>query len=150
MDAGLLRGQAFKDCLAAANIPLDPMHFEEGDRFSPNESTIVAYEKLEYWWQQKNMPQAIVAGNDQMAMVIMEFAQRHQLRIPTDLAIMGYDNHIPIAQFMYPKLSTIDIAYHAVGQNSAYRLIQLLEEETSQQEGRITKIPAQLVIRQST
>ncbi len=154
VDAGVLRAQAFKDCLKKAKIELNKEHFQYGEVFvnqkELNELKVTVYEKLQSWSNNNNMPQAVVVGNDQMAMVVMEFAQRNQLSIPKDLAIVGYDNHIPIAQFVYPKLTTIDIAYYDVGYLSACRLLEATKEQSSQKDNNISNVLPHLVTRQST
>ncbi len=149
IDAGKLRAKAFMDLLQSANIFLDPEHFQYGEKFlNPGETKYIAYEKMQHWLNNNNMPEAIIMGNDQMAMIAMEFAQRNNLSIPKDLAIVGYDNHLPIAKFIYPKLTTIDIAYDNVGSCGATQLLKHLDNP--KHENPITKVPARLIVRQST
>lgn len=149
VDAGKLRAKAFTDCLNQANIPIDPRHFQYGELFlKPNKTEFITYDKMQHWLNDHNMPQAIVIGNDQMAMIAFEFALRNNLSIPKDLAIVGYDNHIPIAKFIYPKLTTIDIAYGNVGRKSAKLLLECLNNNII--DNYITKVATRLIVRQST
>ncbi len=149
IDAGKLRAKAFMDCLKSANIPFDPDHFQYGEKLvSHGENQFIAYEKMQHWLDTDNMPKAIIMGNDQMAMIAMEFAQRNNLSIPNDLAIVGYDNHIPIARFVYPKLTTIDIAYGDVGRKGAQQLLKCLDG--LDYENHMIKVPTRLIVRQST
>lgn len=51
---------------------------------------------------------AMICRNDYMAAVAMEAVKRCGLKIPDDIAIMGFDNS-EFSQFLQPKLSTVQI-----------------------------------------
>lgn len=52
-------------------------------------------------------PTAIIAGNDQMALAVLQLAQERGLEIPGDLSIVSFDN-TPVVRFTQPQLTAID------------------------------------------
>ncbi len=149
IDAGKLRGKAFKDVMMKSQMNIADDFYRQGEIFlAPNQSENIAIEILQSWYEQNNMPDAIVVGQDQMAMTVMTFVQQKGISIPRDLAVMGYDNHTPIAAYTYPPLTTIDIAYHKVGVVSAETLLLCIKGEATNH-AQLIKIPAHLVERGS-
>lgn len=53
----------------------------------------------------ENRPEAIFAANDMLALSVYQAAYEQSLRIPDDLAVVGYDNSI-IADKLAPKLTS--------------------------------------------
>ena len=63
---------------------------------------------------------AVFANNDQMALGVLHSAEQMSLKVPDDLAVVGYDD-IPEAAFFSPALSSvrqnlIELGGHAVEQ----------------------------------
>lgn len=75
-------------------------------------------------------PSAIFAINDSMAIGAMREAQRAGLRIPEDLAVVGFDN-ISWAELAMPPLTTVHIFKEQMGSLAARRLLELLQEGES-------------------
>jgi LacI family transcriptional regulator len=95
----------------------------------------------------KDRPDGIFAANDIMAIGVIQAAQTLGLSIPEDLAVIGYDN-IPMGEYIFPKLSTIDQPAYLMGHTSWEMLHNLMSsDKRSHQE--IEFVP-KLVVRQST
>ena len=91
---------------------------------------------------------AIFAANDSMATGFMEEARAAGLRIPDDVAILGYDN-LPTGIHRKPRLSSIDTDFIELGISS----IKTLKNKISKQgykHGTLSLIPVHLVQREST
>jgi len=91
---------------------------------------------------------AIFAANDSMATGFMEEARATGLRIPDDVAILGYDN-LPTGIHRKPRLSSIDTDFIELGISS----IKTLKNKISKQgykHGTLSLIPVHLVQREST
>ncbi len=58
------------------------------------------------------VPQAIICINDLIATGVLNEANKHKLRVPIDVAIVGYDN-LDISQYIYPGITTIACDYTA-------------------------------------
>ncbi len=71
-------------------------------------------------------PTAIFCFNDRMAMGVYQYAQKHGLRIPEDLAVVGYDNQELIAPYLEPPLTTMELPHYAMGQWAVQQLLALM------------------------
>ncbi|GAB4564335.1 MAG: LacI family DNA-binding transcriptional regulator [Anaerolineae bacterium] len=69
---------------------------------------------------------ALFSGNDQMAIGAMRAFREAGLRIPEDVAIVGYDG-IPMSEYTSPPLSTMVQPMQKVGQLAAKILIDHIE-----------------------
>jgi DNA-binding LacI/PurR family transcriptional regulator len=87
-------------------------------------------------------PTAILAASDRLAIGVIETARRHQLRVPEDLSVVGFDD-IPAAKLITPQLSTTNQPLREKGHLA---ISALLDGNGSLR----SKLPAKLVIRHST
>ena len=94
-------------------------------------------------------PTAILSDNDSLALGALHWCHRHKVRIPQDLAIMGYDN-IAFTEFAEPPLSTVNYDVDAVSRMAVDRLLRLIGAGDVLPEPRVTLIDPELIIRQST
>jgi len=65
--------------------------------------------------------QAIVAFNDQTAGSILACLKEKNLRVPQDIAVVGFDN-IPASQFFVPPLTTVAMPVEDMAQEAIERL----------------------------
>lgn len=96
-------------------------------------------------------PTAIVCFNDMQAIGLMQTLQQANLRIPEDISVTGFDN-IPLAEFLYPSLTTYSQPIWELGQTAARVALHLLGEtvnESLASESLIT-MQGHLVARRST
>ena len=63
----------------------------------------------------KNRPTAIFTANDQVAAGLLTEARKHGIRVPEDLAILGFDNH-EISKAL--EISTIEHPGLAMGSHA--------------------------------
>lgn len=70
-------------------------------------------------------PRAVFAVNDAMALGVMRAARERGLRVPEDLAVVGFDD-ISMAESAHPPLTTVRIAKEMMGELAARRLLELL------------------------
>ena len=69
---------------------------------------------------------AVFAGNDQMALGALYVASRMNLRVPEDVAIIGYDD-IPESQFFQPSLSSVRQNIVQMGATAVEQLVSQIE-----------------------
>ena len=74
-------------------------------------------------------PTAIVSANDQMAFGAMNAARDLGLKIPDDLAVVGFDN-IPLSSYFDPPLTTVEIPMYETGAEAMRMLMGLLSGES--------------------
>lgn len=72
----------------------------------------------------------LVCGNDRIALVAYQYLLSRGLRIPDDIAVLGYDNMIGIAELFYPPLSTVQLPHYAMGRCAALHVIEGTDEPT--------------------
>lgn len=88
---------------------------------------------------------ALFAANDQMAFGAAVGLHRHGLRVPQDVALIGFDDQ-PMASYFVPPLSSIHESAYELGCLAAKSMLQMLN--TSPPTG---QVPApQLVVRESS
>lgn len=92
-------------------------------------------------------PTAVVCGNDHIAAGAMNAVFDAGLRIPHDIAVVGFDD-TDVSQVINPKLTTVRLPLAEVGRLAAERLVQELVRPS--QENRHIVLPCEVVIRQSS
>ena len=96
---------------------------------------------------QQRPPTAVFASNDIIASGTLKAAARLGLRVPEDLAVVGYDDST-LCSMLEPELTSVHINCHRMGQLCVERLTALLAgEELSQP---TTILPAELIVRGTT
>jgi LacI family transcriptional regulator len=105
------------------------------------------YDAMRALLEQTPRPSAVFAANDLMAMGAYLAIKEAGLRIPDDVAVVGFDN-IPTAKLVSPPLTTVDQFQHRVGQRAAEMLFERLNG-TAVPGGRSEELLHQLIIRES-
>ncbi len=85
----------------------------------------------------------LICGNDRIAFCAYQLLLGQGLKIPGDVAVLGYDNMIGIAELFIPALTTVQLPYYEIGRNAARHLIESLEVSGSQ------PVDCPLVVRES-
>ena len=96
--------------------------------------------------------EAIFVSNDQMALGALQAAHQRGLRIPQDLAIVGFDS-IPEAAYFWPPLTTVGQPLYDVGRTAVVELDRLIKSERQgdmMAECRTTILQPELIIRESS
>jgi LacI family transcriptional regulator len=92
-------------------------------------------------------PDAIFCGGDTAAIGAMRALKEAGLRIPDDVAVVGFDD-LDVAQHANPPLTTIRHSVQYVGSTAAKLLIDLIEERLEHPQHII--VPTELIVRAST
>jgi len=88
-------------------------------------------------------PQGIFCYNDRVAMGVYEALRCGGLRIPDDVAVVGFDNQEVIAAHLRPPLTTVALPHYELGRQGVRTLLGLEERRTQ-----LLECP--LVLRKST
>ncbi len=94
-----------------------------------------------------NRPEAIFAGNDEIALGVYQCAEQHGIKIPHELSVIGVDDR-PFASVLNPGLTTLHQPFDEVGRMAADLLVRQMRGE-SIEFGSHLPTPA-LVVRAST
>lgn len=121
LPASVGRLDGFRDAHESAELTVDERLVRTGD-----------------WWQESGArhaadlldladpPTALFCANDWMAMGAYDVIKERGLRIPDDVAVIGFDNREEIAAHMRPRLTTIALPYYEMGH---WAVEHLLDEE---------------------
>lgn len=121
----------------------------------PIERELVACEKIDYDWaleattkllQMENRPDAILAFNDIITFAAFTAIKEQGLRIPEDVALMGFTDDVH-ARYVTPRMSAIEDQSHEMGKVSCQLLLKNINGDT-----KIYKkiVPQKLVIRDTS
>lgn len=91
------------------------------------------------------VPDAVVCGNDQIAIGVIRALKTAGLKVPADIAVTGFDNS-SVASLHEPAVTTL---IHPLG-TIATTAISLLVDDSTNPTQRHVRFPAELAIRAST
>lgn len=90
---------------------------------------------------------AVVCGNDLIARGVADGLHGLGVRIPDEIALMGFDNWEVMSANARVPLSTVDLNLHEVGRLAAEHLLRAISGHTGRG---VQLVPCQLVVREST
>ncbi|WP_404474564.1 LacI family DNA-binding transcriptional regulator [Microbacterium aerolatum] len=131
------RLQAFRAALADAG--LEPFAVEEGDYFEAGGAE--AARRI----LAAGTPDAIFVASDLMARGVITALRRAGLRVPDDVAVVGYDDS-SVALTTDPLLTTVRQPMYKQGETMAAVLLSRL---AGQEPPKVTILPTELVVRDS-
>jgi LacI family transcriptional regulator len=93
-------------------------------------------------------PDAIFCGNDQIARGAIDALRDCGVKVPDDVAVVGFDNWEVIAEQTRPSLTTIDMELKELGRRAGLAILALTRGEPVA--CGVTTIPCSLVVRQTS
>lgn len=143
--AGTTNGKliGFRDALQQARLPCNQSDIRQAE-FSVQAGEEAARSLLSL----PHPPDGIVAGDDVIAIGALHAAAELGLRVPVDVAIIGFGNS-PTGELLRPGLSSIDVYLQQMGQLAVRRLLDRLDSSAEQPFVRSLVNP-QLIVRRST
>ncbi|MCK5921623.1 MAG: LacI family DNA-binding transcriptional regulator [Methylococcales bacterium] len=136
------RLQSYKDSLVAAGIDYD----EQLVAYC-GATTADGYEAAINLLTQQARPSAIIVINDLLATGVIRAAADLKLSIPRDFSLVGFDD-IPAAQYLVPRLTTVQVDAEAIGEGAVKLLLARLQDR--ERPIQTVHISAKLMIREST
>ena len=132
----------YRQALEAHHLPVDEKLIYEGD-FQEGSGTLGLQRLL------PASPTAIFAASDMMAVGALKALRQAGLRVPDDIALVGFDD-VPIAAAVEPALTTVRQPIGRLGSMAADLLLNMLENPPKEQAPayRIV-LSAELVVRDS-
>jgi len=126
-----------------------------GDNRIPIEKELIVCRKIDYEEGKiatetllsfPQPPDAILAMNDTLAFAAMEVIKKHGLRIPDDIAIIGYTDE-QHANYVEPKLSAVSHQTYKMGETACRLLIEQIKGDKAVKQ---VVIPTHLQVRESS
>lgn len=136
------RRDGYCRALKAANYDIDETLIRQGD-YTPASG----FEAMNTLLDAPDRPDAVFVASDVVAIGAMQAVKQRGLRIPQDIAIIGFDD-IPTAGHLDPPLTTIRLPAFGIGWAAGERAIRLILGEELEAQGVL--LETELVIRQST
>jgi len=136
------RLKGFVDALEQYGLEYNERYILHSD-FS-QESAIAAARKMIHL---PEPPDAILTFSDQMAIGAMLAIKEAGLKVPNDIAVMGFNNE-PVDNLIEPSLTSIDQPAYEMGWHAAEMLFDQINGQTGEQVLKVLR--SEIVIRNST
>lgn len=91
---------------------------------------------------------AVYAANDEMAAGLYRALHENNRAVPDDVSVVGFDD-IPLAEYLYPPLTTVQQDFHKIGRELVGMLLRRMGGARTPVEERVL-VPAGLIVRAST
>ncbi|WP_416367223.1 LacI family DNA-binding transcriptional regulator [Paenibacillus sanfengchensis] len=141
-DISNMREKGYKDAIESFGLPITENWFVNGENFFEESGYEAVSRMIDAGG---NLPRAIFAASDLLAIGAMRALKEHGYRIPEDIAIIGCDD-IEACKYTSPALSTIRQNKDKIGRLAASLLYDLIN---SQSETSNVVVEPELVIRES-
>lgn len=138
------RREAFLACAAEKGLEVQPTWMGEA-----GEGSAGAYQAMTEMIACGNLPTALMAADDVIAIGAMKAALHHGLRIPEDLSITGFDD-IEMAKFVHPGLTTMRQPIDLLSCQAIDALLNQLARRSSACDTNVVRFPPTLQVREST
>ena len=138
------RYEAYQNTLHMAGVFLEESYEVTDEEETSVEGGTSAAERL---FASGAKPTAIFAANDAMAIGCMRHLKSRGLRIPQDVAIVGFDD-IEISSHIEPHLTTVRVLKEEMGKIAVQRVVDSINAKTKTVV--TTHVPVELIVREST
>ena len=92
------------------------------------------------------LPDAIICANDQMAIGLLRTLTAGGVRVPADVAVVGFDDIFP-ASLTHPPLTTVHQPMREIGERACERLFERIADPALRP--KVELLPTELVLRES-
>lgn len=136
------RFHGYKDALMKNDLPVQEDYIVHLPLTNAN-----VEEYIRFFMGLPQPPDAIFALNDFAALKIMYLLKKEGLRIPEDVAVMGFNNE-DICPYLEPSLSSVDLTPFDLGATAAELLLEHIRKGGTLESERVIK--GKLMVREST
>ena len=139
---GKPRARGYREALAAHRLPPEEALVRDGDFTADG-----GHHAMLGFLAEPHPPTAVFAANDVMAMGALVALREAGLRVPDDVAVVGFDD-VPVAGLITPRLTTVSQFQENLGVRAAEMLLERLGG-TAPEHGRSEEMPYELIVRES-
>jgi LacI family transcriptional regulator len=137
------RLNGYQDALTAAGISFDGRLI----RYADYNDAGTAYTSTTSLLEVPDPPTAIFVSSDALAFATLAAIRRHELRIPDDIAVVGFDDN-PLSRYADPPLTSVYLPFEEMGRKAGKMMLDLLlHPDTPKRE---VLLDGQLVVRASS
>jgi LacI family transcriptional regulator len=138
---GIDRVLGYRSGLEQAKLPFREEYLVEGDFYEPS-----GYAGMERLLALDEPPEAVFCASDTMALGAIRAIHAAGLRVPEDVAIVGFDD-AAFASMMEPALTTVRQDKTGLGAAGCEALMRIIAEDSAQPQ--VVILSADLVVRES-
>ncbi|WP_408007000.1 LacI family DNA-binding transcriptional regulator [Pseudalkalibacillus sp. A8] len=136
------RKNGLKKALEEAGLSLNPNRI-----FHKRHSIEDGRELMKEITAMEDRPTAIFTNSDEVAAGIIKESKELGLKVPDDLAVIGFDNQ-PIAELIEPRLTTIDQPSEEIGEKAMETMVAVLHQQKI--DTNLKGLTLKLIVREST
>lgn len=134
----------YRDALEQHDLPFTPeLVVEGGFRENDGKAGIKRLLSLSI------RPDAVFAVNDPVAIGVYSILKEKKLKIPEDMALVGFSNN-PISALLEPPLTTVNQPSYEIGKTAASLLLEQIHSDEKNPAPVIKEYQTQLIIRKSS
>ena len=150
------RLMGYMEALAEANLVYRPeyvlrippnSHAKTTERFEPDKH--FGYLNMRKLLSLRKPPTAVFAGNDYQAIGAIQAIEEAHLRIPDDIAVVGFDD-LKLSAMLETPLTTIAQPKADIGKNAVELLLRRIQSNAPNAPRKRIVLPTQLVVRKSS
>lgn len=139
--SGLQKREGFLKALTQAGIS----HAASRCQLCPGDSPAI-HQVLSTLYDSHHAFDAVIASDDELAIQALKFAKTRGLRVPADMAVIGYNNS-KISTYCEPELTSVDNRLETLCIQTVHNLMQLF---SGKQPANQTTFSAPLILRGTT
>ena len=143
--SNLEKREGYLNALSEAGIEPDPLLSADPQ----GHSVARGYDAMERLMAAGGKPTAVFAANDSLAVGAEHWALAHGLRVPEDIAIVGFDN-IEFAEHAAVPISSVNYAIEQVSAEAVDCLLDLIAGSDALPDPKIVHLTPDFVAREST
>ena len=140
-----LRVRRYRRALEQAGIPCDEGLIPRTSHWNRAGGAAALHEMI----NEGHTFDAVFALNDALALGVLRGLQEAGLRVPEDVAVMGFDN-VDESQFSVPSLTTVDPGRDEIAAKAVDLLVERINEKGVKAPPRTVKADFSIVAREST
>lgn len=144
--AAVERYEAYKYVLNVSALNYNDDLVVEAHNYDSNSGKKALLQLLD---QTEDLPDAIFAASDEIALGAIIALRDKGYRVPEDISVVGFDN-IELSRYTSPALTTVSQQKDLIGTEAAKHLISIINKETNISPNVIKRVPVELIIREST
>lgn len=141
----LHRAEHFVSLLGRYGLQMKKEHLFYGDEIGVK----VGYEGFHAMCRRGELPTALFAARDSIAVGVMRSAIEQNIEIPEQLAVIGYDG-ISISDYLNKKLTTVRQPASEIGENIAKLLLEEMAGGANGKKPTTISLIPELVVRETT
>jgi DNA-binding LacI/PurR family transcriptional regulator len=121
-----LKKEGFLKALKAKRVPANRKWIRAGGANTEAEG----YRVMKKWLREKNLPGAVLCGNDDLAFGVLKALKETGRRVPQDLAVIGFDDN-ECAKNSSPPLTTVRQPLAQMGKDAVEILVRRIKRPAS-------------------